>query len=327
MAERAFPRVPTLRSSSVARRAQLSSSPTRRLRKTAVTLPEIRDTAQTIHRVLPAKESRCVWRESSAGLCGPIRAERRAGRQVQRKFSTSIMSLLRWSSWVYRIHLSSGDTAIPGTNGTGLSVQRGNMHHPFLRKAQKLESRLRASFGVHEVNAVLHQSPVAPKATFGKIQHRCFIAAVYRNAPETVDVSCLSRSTGISHPATRTRQIRPASLSGPPVRLRQALSRPPNAPCGWTRSRSIVHLSTSWGRHRGCVAGHAPRWAPIHADDMDTPVAIERDAAAVRRPPRSTDHGAAKRSQLNRIGTRRVAHPDLTAPCTVGSKRDSRAIG
>ena len=74
---------------------------------------------QTIHRVLPATESRCVWRESCAGLCGPIRAERRAGRQVQRKFSTSMMSLLRWSSWVYRIRLASGDTAIPDTNGTG----------------------------------------------------------------------------------------------------------------------------------------------------------------------------------------------------------------
>src|SRR5687767_2942008 len=45
----------------------------------------------------------------------------------------------------------------------GSSVQRRNMHHPFLGKAQKLERGLRLSLGVHKVNARFSQSPVAPK--------------------------------------------------------------------------------------------------------------------------------------------------------------------
>ena len=209
-----------------------------------------------------------------------------------------------------------------------LSVQRGNVDYPAPSKAQKLLERAEAWPRCSRSRCRSPPEPSSPKSSLWENPAQVLLRR--RSLPRSIDrrCSCLSRSTGICHPATRTRANPPrfviwtaSAASGrhfPDLRTSRA------------RGREVDRLSIprpARDHAVGMFAGHAPRWASIDVDDVNTALPIERDAAAIRRPPRSSDRGAAKRSQLHQVGTRTVAHPDLRTPCAVGTKRDSRAIG
>jgi hypothetical protein len=80
-----------------------------------------------------------------------------------RRCSTSMMSLLRWSSWAYRIRLPSGETAIPDTNGTGFLFNVATWTMRRLGKAQKIAEPLRPGLGDHEVRCRSPREPSSAK--------------------------------------------------------------------------------------------------------------------------------------------------------------------
>ncbi len=83
-------------------------------------------------------------------------------------------SLLRWSSWVYRIRLPSGRHCNPRHKRHRLSVQRGNVDYSAPSKSEKLQSRLRPGLGVHEVKCRTPPEPNRPQKLPSQRFHRHF---------------------------------------------------------------------------------------------------------------------------------------------------------
>ena len=169
---------------------------------------------------------------------------------------------------------------------------------------------VRRGTGVHEIDALVRESPVPPVSSLGEFHDERFITAIHGNAPESSDILAF----GVVHRASVTR------LEGGEPSVPRHLHRRsafgtglPDLPTPGAIRREVDPSPIS-GPARdhiiGCFGGDAARRPTLqrHVDIGVLPYPrVERHVAAVRSPPRRAGEVPAKRRQLEEVVPGRIA--------------------
>ena len=187
---------------------------------------------------------------------------------------------------------------------------------------------MRRGTGVHEIDALVRESPVPPISSLGEFHDERFNTAIHGNTPESSDVLAF----GVVHESvrhvTQGRRTLRASSPAPPIRLRHWSSRPPNARCDSKRSRSIAHrldqLGTTSSDGFGCHAARRPT-LQRHVDIGVLPYpGVERHVAAVRSPPRRAGEVPANETSIG--GGCARPHRTPRFPCCPSGPSETRSF-